>query len=116
MDMIVCQNKNAGAIPGNWEQCAKDSGLDTTKIKTCYEGDEGKALLKTSTEASAKVGARGSPTIFLNDKSYSGGRTSNDFLRAVCNAISGTKPEACASIPAPKIVNAIIIKRQEMRR
>ena len=109
MDMIVCQNKNAGGIPGNWEQCAKDSGIETAQIKTCYEGDEGKTLMKASIEASTKVGARGSPTIYLNGKSYSGGRASNDFLRAICNAISGTKPDACASIPAPKKVNAIII-------
>ena len=37
MDMIVCMNKAASSIPGNWEQCSVDSGLDTEKIKSCYD-------------------------------------------------------------------------------
>ncbi len=109
MDMIVCQNKNAGAIPGNWEQCAKDSGLDTEKIKACFEGGEGKELMSASIKASEEVGATGSPTIYLNDEPYAGGRTENDFMRAICSAFEGTKPDACSDIPEPKKVNAIII-------
>ncbi len=109
MDMIVCQNKNAGAIPGNWEQCAKDSGLDAEKIKACFEGGEGKELMSASIKASREVGATGSPTIYLNDEPYAGGRTENDFMRAICNAFEGTKPDACSDIPEPKKVNAIII-------
>ena len=106
-DMIVCQNKNAGAIPDNWEECA--TGLDVEKIKTCYEGDEGKKLLSESIKKSNAVNAQGSPTIYINNEKYQGGRGENDFLRAVCNAYDGTKPAACADIPEPAKVNTILI-------
>ncbi len=109
MDMIVCQNKDMGAIPGNWEQCAADNSLDTEKIKACFEGDEGKELLSASIKASEEVDASGSPTIFLNDKPYVGGRGENDFLRAICNAYETDKPEACSDIPEPVKLNAIVI-------
>ena len=109
MDMIVCQNKNAGAIPGNWEQCATDNGLDTEKIRACFEGDEGKELMSASIKASEEVDASGSPTIYLNDKPYAGGRTENDFLRAICNVYETDKPEACNDIPDPLKINAIVI-------
>jgi predicted DsbA family dithiol-disulfide isomerase len=106
--MVVCQNKNAAGIPANWEQCAKDNGLATDSIKTCYEGAEGKQLLSDSIKETAKVSATGSPTIYLNGQAYSGGRQSSDFLRGICNAFS-TKPQACLNIPAPVKVNMIVV-------
>ncbi|MFH0977722.1 MAG: DsbA family protein [Candidatus Woesearchaeota archaeon] len=108
MDMIVCQNKDAQQVATNWEQCAKDAGMAVDKIKTCFEGAEGKQLLTASIQNTNKVGATGSPTIYVNDKPYSGGRQGNDFLRALCNEFA-TKPAACSNIPAPVKVNAIIL-------
>ncbi len=109
MDMIICQNKDAGSIPGNWESCATDNGLDVDKIKACYEGEEGKDLLSASISSSEHVGATGSPTIYIGNDSYSGGRGENDFMRAICNAYTGEKPDACADIPAPAEVDIIVI-------
>ena len=109
MDMIVCQDKNAGAIPDNWEKCATDNGLDAEKIKACYEGDEGKQLLSASIKKSTEANAQGSPTIMLNGKSYQGGRGTNDFLRAICDTFKADKPQACSEIPAPKKVMAVVL-------
>lgn len=108
LDMLTCQNKNAGAIPGNWEACAKDKGLDVSKIKSCFEGDEGKQLLSESIKKANSVGATASPTIYINGKAYSGGRTTNDFLRAVCSKFE-EKPKECLSLPEPAKVNTVII-------
>ncbi|MBN1157057.1 hypothetical protein JXA85_05540, partial [Candidatus Woesearchaeota archaeon] len=83
MDMIFCMNKNSGAIPANWEQCAKDSGLDVAKIKTCFEGVEGKQLLSESARKTDMVGATGSPTMFIGEQDYNGGRDEVSFTRAV---------------------------------
>jgi 2-hydroxychromene-2-carboxylate isomerase len=109
MDMIVCMDEDASSIPGNWEKCAKNNGLDTVKIKACYEGEEGKELLSASIKKSEEAEAYGSPTIYLNGKSYPGGRTSADFLRAICNSYSGDRPGACSDIPAPKKVMAVVL-------
>jgi hypothetical protein len=109
MDMIVCQNKNAGSIPGNWESCAQSNGLAVDKIKSCYTGDEGKDLLRASITETNKVGATGSPTIYLNDQKYAGGRQENDFLRAICNSFENDKPQACSDIPEPVKVEILLI-------
>lgn len=108
MDMIVCQNKDATKIPQNWEQCAKDKGLDVEKIKACYAGGEAKTLLSASILETGKVGATGSPTMYLNGNKYAGGRQTTDFLRQICNAFT-TKPQACLNIPEASKVSMIVL-------
>ncbi|PLW80526.1 hypothetical protein C0585_02410 [Candidatus Woesearchaeota archaeon] len=109
MDMIICQNKNAAAIPGNWESCASDEGLDVESIKACYEGDEGKQLLSESALRSTAAQARGSPTIYIAGELYQGGRTEADFMTAICNAYEGERPAACSDIPVPNTVEMTIV-------
>lgn len=107
MKLVVCQNKSVGNVDTNWQQCATEAGIDAGSLKTCIEGDQGKALLKESFAAARARGAQGSPTMFLNDKPYNGGRKSKDFLKAICNEYTGPKPAACTSIPAAPKVAAI---------
>ncbi|MBN2422156.1 DsbA family protein [Candidatus Woesearchaeota archaeon] len=97
MKMIVCQDKNAGSIPNNWESCASENGLDVEKIRSCYEGEEGKELLRESIKKTQAAGATGSPTIFVDGESYRGARDSNSFLKALCAKLNN-HPE-CGSIP-----------------
>lgn len=108
-DFLNCQNKNPRQIPGNWEECAKTGGLDVAKIKACKDGEEGKKLLSESAKRAVAAGAKGSPTIKVNGQDYKGGRKTNDFLRAFCNEMKGTKPEACNNIPEPPKVNLTVL-------
>ena len=96
MDFVACQNNNAGAIPGNWEECSQQNNLDAEKIRACYEGEEGKQLLSESIKKSEAVGAQGSPTIYINGKSYGGQRTSEAFKSAIC-AEFAVKPKECGN-------------------
>lgn len=98
MDMIVCMNEAASSIPGNWEKCASDNKLDSAKIKTCYEGAEGKQLLSESIRKSDAIGAQGSPTMYIGGKIYNGNRDELSFQRAICAYLPGDS--ACAGIPA----------------
>ncbi|MFH1403809.1 MAG: DsbA family protein [Candidatus Altiarchaeota archaeon] len=107
MDMVVCMNKNAQNIPDNWESCAKENNMDVEGIKSCYNGDQGKNLLSESSKKAANRQARGSPTMYINNKQYSGSRKSTDFLRAICNEFPGNKPDACSNIPEPVKVMAV---------
>jgi len=107
MDLIICQNQNPQAIPGNWEQCA--SGMDVAKIKACFEGQEGKDLLSASIIETSKVGATASPTIYLDGQKYQGGRSENDFMRTLCDAFDSETPQACADLPEPVKVTAFIL-------
>ena len=97
MAMIVCMNKNAGAIPGNWEACAKEAKCDAEKIKACLVGEEGKGLLLESLKKAEAVQATGSPTIYINDQPYQGARDSLSFQRALCQKLDN-HPE-CANMP-----------------
>jgi hypothetical protein len=97
MDMILCMNKDARAIPDNWESCANSNDLDVANIKTCYEGQEGIDLLKTNVPKAVEANARGSPTIFLNGNPYNSGRDTTAFLKAICAQLDG-HPE-CINLP-----------------
>jgi len=108
-DFLDCQNKAPRQIPGNWEECAKASKFDLNKIKTCKDGEEGKALLSASAKRATAAQAKGSPTIKMNGQPYKGGRKTNDFMRAFCGEMKGTKPEACNNIPEPAKVALLVL-------
>lgn len=113
LDMIVCMDKNAGQIPDNWEDCARDNSLSVQEIKTCYEGEEGKELLRESAAKATERGATGSPTIYLAGEKYAAGRTPDDFLREICNRFEGDRPEACADVPEPVELEVIVLNDKE---
>ncbi len=107
MDMIICMNKDYGSIPSNWEACANENKLNVEKIKTCYESQEGKTLLSESIKKANEVGARGSPTMYINDVLYNGGRDAASFTAALCAQLENHP--ACADLPKPAEVNLIIL-------
>jgi predicted DsbA family dithiol-disulfide isomerase len=96
MDYIVCRNKNIRDT--NWQSCATQAGLDANVIKSCFDGGEGATLHSASIQKSEAVGAQGSPTIYINNQPYQGGRDSTAFQRAICANLK-SHPE-CASLPA----------------
>jgi predicted DsbA family dithiol-disulfide isomerase len=108
-DMILCQNANAKEVATNWEGCASQVGAPVDKIKACADGDEGKNLVAESFARAKEKGARGSPTIYIGGTQYQGGRRSNDFFKAICNAYQGNKPAACANIPESPKVNVTLL-------
>jgi hypothetical protein len=109
LPFIVCQNENPQAVDTNWRECAQKNGIDASALEKCITGDEGQKLLSASFDEAKKRGAQGSPTMFLAGKPYEGGRKARDFVKAVCGATDGSKPEACAKIPVPPKVSAIFL-------
>jgi hypothetical protein len=73
------------------------------------EGDEGQQLAAASFAKAKAKGAAGSPTIFLNDKPYEGGRRPTDLVRAVCKELGADAPKACAELPVPPQFEAIFL-------
>jgi len=99
MNFIICQNETAAQIPDNWQTCADKLDLNKDDIQTCYTGEKGKNLLAESKKKAETVNAKGSPTIYLNDKKYEGGRSSLDFQKAICATINN-QHVVCDNIPA----------------
>jgi hypothetical protein len=106
MKLIDCQNNDPGHVDTNWETCGKKLGLDTGAIKECVDNGKGRELLAASFDEAKQRGVSSSPTIFLNGKPYTGGRRTNDFIRAVCSSFDGQKPAECRDLPTPVAVNA----------
>ncbi|NOZ81178.1 MAG: hypothetical protein GXP63_05910 [DPANN group archaeon] len=101
LDLVVCMNKDVSSIPSNWGSCASAVGMDPSQIaaiKTCYAGEEGQQLLEASVEDSARRNVHGSPTLFINNITYSGRRDAASYLRGICARL-GDHP-ACANTPA----------------
>lgn len=109
LNFLKCQNEEWRKIPEGWEKCAETAKLDKAKMKGCYEGDEGKELLRASFKKSQEAKATGSPTIFLAGEPYRGGRSESSFGRAICAKFSDEKPKYCADIPAPIKVPVTVV-------
>jgi glutaredoxin len=113
LDMISCMNKDYSQIPNNWESCAQEANLDVNSIKTCYEGDQGYQLGLESKKVAKDIGASGSPTIYLNDETYVGGRKAIDFERTICDSFGTQKPESCSQIPEPVKVEVTVLSSKD---
>lgn len=96
MKMVVCMNQDASQIPNNFADCALENGLDADAIFNCFNSPEAPQLLSDSINKSDAVGARGSPTMYINGKLYSGSRTPAAFQKAICDSWSKNKPEGCS--------------------
>jgi hypothetical protein len=107
--LILCQNRTPRQIPDNWEQCAKEVGIDVEAMRRCYNGSEGEGLLRVSAKRAAAAKAEGSPTIHIAGKNYEGRRRAGDLLRAICAEYQAGKPAACAELKAPAAVNITIL-------
>ena len=93
---IICQNKDASNVDTNWQACAQETSMDSTKLKACLEGEEGKSLLRASMQRAQARQASGSPTMFIGDATYSGQRDSLSFQTAICKF---SKSSVCAGLP-----------------
>jgi hypothetical protein len=79
-----------------WESVATELGIDTQKVKDCYN-NEAIELAKSDKEIGDKMDATGSPTIVIDGKIYSGTRTPAGFQEALC-AEFDTPPSECSEV------------------
>ena len=110
MGFIDCWNADWRKIPAGWESCADKAGMDKGKLRSCSDGKEGEGLQRESMKRAQAKNAQGSPTIFLAGEAYRGGRSKNDFMRAICDKLpTGKKPTPCSKIPEEPLVEAIVL-------
>ncbi len=111
-DTILCQNQGVQQVDTNWEACGQQAGIPPetiAKVSACAQGDEGKGLLATSFQKATDHNVRGSPTIYIGDTEYQGGRKTADFMKGICAAYTGAKPSICSDIPEPPKVNVTLL-------
>jgi len=98
----ACLAETIDTVPTNAAECASRLGIDFSDIPQCALGEKGRQLLKDSMVLADNDGAVWSPTILIDDKPYCLWHSTpckaskpEDFLRAICDAYKGDKPEAC---------------------
>jgi hypothetical protein len=101
LEFMSCQRDEWRKIPEGWDTCAEQAGIPIKRLRKCYEGPQGKQLLRRSFARSQKQGATGSPTTFVNGERYKGGRSELSIARAVCARMKKPLPTLCRTIPQP---------------
>jgi len=100
LDMISCMNESYSEIPDNWRDCAAESFITSLdQIEACYEGEEGKELLKENMKKADELQVAASPTFYINDEKYQSSRDEVSIKRFICSQIDYNY-KACFDIPA----------------
>lgn len=99
MDYIWCRDKNITS--NDWEPCAKNF----SKIKTCFNGDEGKMLLSENSRLAGQLGIGASPTWMVNNKYQFSGITAEVVKQNLCKYndlgdVCGTALNSESNVPA----------------
>lgn len=79
-----------------WKEQATAAGLDASDIAK-REKAQVKTLADKEIEEAGKYQASGSPTIFINDVLYNGGRSPEDYKKAICASFE-SQPEECGQV------------------
>jgi glutaredoxin len=83
-DYVLCIDANPTNSGSIWEKCANDSKIDVGKIRSCYTGDEGKALLRENIKSSNSMGIYSSPTLLLNNNTIFNAVYAEQMRQVVC--------------------------------
>lgn len=112
---INCMNKRLSTIPLDWRRCVPSTSSPDS-IDTCSTGAAGRRLGRASRQRARAAGIRGTPTLFIAGKRYTGGRTALMLGRAICAAFRGGRPPGCSDLPAPVRVPVTVITDRRCRR
>ncbi|MBU1976226.1 MAG: DsbA family protein, partial [Nanoarchaeota archaeon] len=80
-----------------WQQVAEDLGIDTESVQTCFE-DKKIQFAAPDLEIGNKLGVRGSPSVFIDGKTYGGSRNAEGYKQALCAAFDQEAPDACDDV------------------
>lgn len=88
-----CSSTNADTC---WRLLAEQAGFDAEKIASC-EKSQANSLAKKEVEETQKYNVSGSPTVYINDTLYEGGRSPEDYKKAICLAFE-EPPTECQTV------------------
>ncbi len=92
----INDNCNYENVETCWKEIAEKVGIDINKIEECAKG-EGIEMAREDKRLNEIYGVLGSPTIFINDVEYYGGRSPEDFKLAICSSFISEPPE-CSQV------------------
>ncbi len=99
-DYLMEVNKNCPSVyrtglDACWKAAANKTGVDIANVESCVNSTAVQ-LLTEEEQAAGIYGVSGSPTLIINGVQYSGGRTSEEYKSAICDAFT-TAPAECST-------------------
>lgn len=88
MDYFVCRAQDYEST--DWQKCAVN-GIDPAVLKSCSEGDEGRALLSADAKLSEALGINASPTWVANNRNEFSGISPVEVQAGFCGSNQGLK-------------------------
>ena len=100
----VYTNCELGNINNCWKEAADYASVDTDMITTCA-ADNAVEYMAAEREANLAHSVSGSPTIFVNDQLYSGGRAPENLKLATCSGFADA-PAECEEVIGAEAIAA----------
>ncbi len=88
----ACTAQNADSC---WEAVANSTGIDTAKVKSCYDS-EATTLLQNEVALNKKYGVQGSPDLVVNGVSAGNTRSPEGYKTDICSAFN-SPPSECST-------------------
>ncbi len=111
-DYLTCVNQDIKNVESNWKSCAENSGINVSEIESCFDSDTGKNLLRENIKKSNDLQIGSSPSYYINNKPYTGGRSPQDLTRTLCSYIDA---EVCDTLPPETEVNLFVVNDSDCK-
>jgi len=69
----------------DWKVCAKNTSVDIAAVQACFDGDEGKALLREDMKIADSIGIGASPTWIANNRYQFSGIDAETIKTNICS-------------------------------
>lgn len=100
-DKLFANNKALSRA--DLEKYAGELGLDMAKFKTALDGNTHEAAIKADQELASSVGARGTPSFFINGRSLRGAQPVDKFKEIIDDELKRVEKLKAKNVPAASV-------------
>jgi protein-disulfide isomerase len=104
-DKLYANQQTLG--PDNLQTFAQELGLDPAAFKASMASQRAKDRISADMDLAVKLGARGTPTFFINGRSFAGAQPIEGFKRVIDDEIKKADAKLAAGTPRPQLYAAL---------
>ena len=83
LDYLYCRSTK-GVKDKDWKECGNEIGVDIDNVQVCFDGSQGKELLRNDIKIAQDLGVTGSPTWLANNRYKFGGIDAESVKKNFC--------------------------------
>ncbi len=107
-DYVLCIGGHYRDPEVFWEECANRNGIDTEKLKECWQGEEGNLLFGENIKKTDYLKITRSPILMINKRIYTGKRTGNALKDWICDELESPPEECNVDMEGLPVTGAIV--------